>query len=106
MIRDYDHWVFCSHEVVTPVLQGLDDNKELPVIDVIILFSRREGGRMIGAGMEIPIGVLLHEYSFSGSERGISHDEEWFGSIWHLDYGSREECFFELDEHDILFLSP
>ena len=92
MIRDYDHWVFCSHEVVTLFLQGLDDNKELPVIDVIISFSRGEGGRMIGTGMEIPIGVLLHEYSPRSSKGGIGHDKEWFGGVGHPDYWCGQEC--------------
>ena len=64
-----------------PLFVGEDDCQKLSVINIIMSLCRGEGGRMIGTGMEIPIGVLLHEYSFSGSERGISHDEEWFGSI-------------------------
>ena len=34
--------------------------------------------------MEISIGVLLHEHSPSGSEGSVRHDEEEFGSVWHL----------------------
>ena len=93
MICDYDHWMFCSSEVIAPFLQGLDDSKEFPVVNVVVLFCQGEGGRMIGTGVEIPIGVPLHEYSSSGSERDVSHDEEQLGGIQHLDYRSKEECF-------------
>ena len=60
MICDYDHWMFGSHEVMMPFLQGLDDSKEFPIVDIVISFCRGEGGRMIGTGMEISIGILLH----------------------------------------------
>ena len=48
----------------------------------------------------------MHEHSSRGGEGGVSHDEEGFGSVWHLDYWGGEECFLEFDEHIILFLSP
>ena len=62
MIGDYCYRVFSSGEVVSPLLQGLDDSEEFPIINVIVLLSGREGGRVISTGMEISIGVLLHEY--------------------------------------------
>ena len=78
--------MFGSSEIVSPLFQGLDDCEELSIIDVIIPLSRREGGGMIGTGVEVSIGVLLHEYSSRGSKGGIGHDEEWLGGVRHFDY--------------------
>ena len=44
---------------------------------------------MIGAGMEIPVRVLLHKYSSRGGEGGVGYDKEGFGGVWHLDYRGR-----------------
>ena len=72
-----------------PFLQGLDYSEEFPIVDVVVSFGRREHGGMVGTGMEISIGIFLHEYSSSGGERGIGHDKEGFGSVRHLDYWGR-----------------
>ena len=81
MTGDYHYWVFGSGKIMPPLLQGLDDSKEFPIINVIVSLSGREGGRVISAGMEISIGVLLHEYSSRGSKGGIHHDKEGFSGI-------------------------
>ena len=106
MVHDDDHWMFHSGEIMMPSLQSLDDGKEFPVIDVVILFHRGEGHRVIGTGMEISVGIFLHEYPSSGSEGGVSHDEEWLGSIQHSDYWGREKGLLEFNKCVILFLSP
>ena len=98
MIRDYDHQMFGSSEIMMPFLQGLDDREEFPIIDVIISFCRGEGGRMTGTRMEVSIGVLLHRYSSGSSEGSISHDKEWVGGVQHFDYRGGKECFLEFDE--------
>ena len=52
----YDgHRMFCSCQIMSPFFQGLNDSKEFPIIDVIILLSWRESGGVIGTGVEIPI---------------------------------------------------
>ena len=91
---------------MSPLFQGLDDCKELPIVDVIILLRRREGGGMISTGMEVSVGVLLHEYPSRGSKGGISHDEEGLGGVQHFDYWGQQECFFELDKSVVLLFSP
>ena len=106
MVCNYRHWVFGSGEIVSPLLQSLDDSEELPIVDVVILFGRGEGGRMIGTRMEVSVGVLLHEYSPGGGEGGIRHDKEGFGGVRHLDHGGRQEHFLEFNECVILLLSP
>ena len=58
MVHDYNHQMLSSGEIVVPLFQSLDDSKEFPIIDIVISFCRREGGRMIGTGMVIPIGVF------------------------------------------------
>ena len=58
MIHYYYHQMFSSGEVMMPFLQGLDDSKELPIIDVVVSFCWGEGCRMVGTWMEIPIGVF------------------------------------------------
>ena len=106
MISDYHYWVFGSGKVVPPLLQGLDPGEEFPIINVIVSFSGRESGRVISAGMEISIGVLLHEYPSRGGKGGICHDKEGFGGIWHFDHWGRQDHFFKLDKGVILFFSP
>ena len=58
MICYHYHQVFSSGEVVAPLLQGLDDHKEFSIIDVIVSFCRREGGKVICTGMEISIRIF------------------------------------------------
>ena len=106
MIHDHCYQVFGSSEVMLPFLQSLDDGEELPIIDVIVSLSWREGGRVIGTGMEISVGVLLHKYSSRGGKGGVCHDKEGFGGVRHLDNWGCQECLLELDESIILFLSP
>ena len=106
MIRYYGYQVFCAHEVVVPLFQGLDDRKEFSIVDVVVSFSRRKGGGMISTGVKVSIRVLLHEYSSGSSEGGISHDKEWLGSIQHFDHWCRQERFLELDECLVLLCSP
>ena len=61
---------------------------------------------MISTGVKLSIGILLHEYSPSGHERGVGHDKERSGGIWHANYQGGEEYFLELDEGVILFPFP
>ena len=106
MICDYNHSVFSPGKVVAPFFPGQDDSEEFPIIDVIVLLCRREGGGVIGIGLKVPVGVLLHEYPPRHGEGGISHDKERFGGVWHLEYWGREECSLEFDECFVLLLSP
>ena len=52
-----------SVEVMSPGFQSADDGKELPVVDVIVLFCSDERLGEIRAGMPIAIGVGLKEDS-------------------------------------------
>ena len=105
-VHDYGYWMFHAREIVMPFLECLDYHKKLPIIDVIILFYWREGGRVVGTGVEVSIHIFLHQYSSSCGEGGICHDKEGFGGVWHLDYQGREECFLQFDECFVLFFSP
>ena len=48
-------------EIMSPGFQGVDDGKELSVIDVIIAFCWDERLGEVGAGVPIAIGVGLEE---------------------------------------------
>ena len=89
MIRDYHYRVFGSSEVMLLFFYGLNSSKEFSVMDIIISFHWRKGSGMVGAGVEVSIGVLLHKYPSGGGEGGIGHDEEWFGRVRHLDHWCR-----------------
>ena len=39
------------------------DREEFSVIDVVVSFGGGEGFREIGTGVEVAVGVLLHEHS-------------------------------------------
>ena len=79
---------------MVPLFESVDYCEQLPVIDIIISFSGGEGCRMIGTGVIIAVGILLHEYSSRCGEGCISHDEELFGDVGHSDYWGGEESFF------------
>ena len=63
VVCDHHHWMFGPSEVMSPFLQSLDDGEKFSVIDVIVSLHRGKGGRMVGTGVEVSIGVLLHQYS-------------------------------------------
>ena len=106
VVHDNCHQVFHSCEVMSLFLEHLDDCQELPVVDVIISFCKGEGSGMVGTGVKVSVGGLLHKYPSSGGEGGIGHDIEWPGGVRHLDYQGREEHFLELYKCVVLFLSP
>jgi len=60
MIGDDGNRVFCTSQVLAPLLECTDDSEQLSVIYIVISLSRSESLQVIGAGVEIPIAVLLH----------------------------------------------
>ena len=81
VIRDDRDGVRGSLEIMLPFQEGKNDGKEFSVVDVIILFYKREGFREVGTGVRVAIGVLLHENSSHSKERCVSHEEKGFGCI-------------------------
>ena len=63
------------------------DHKKLTVIDVVVLFSWDKNLPEVGAGVKVPVRVLLHENSFRGSEGGICHDKEGFSVVRESKHG-------------------
>ena len=86
MVGDDSYQVFCPSEIMLSFLQGLNDREEFPIVDIIILFGRRECCGVICTRMEVSVGILLHEYPSHSSKRGVGHDEEGFGGVRHLDH--------------------
>ena len=85
-------------EVVSPGLQGVDDGKEFPVVDVVVAFGGDERLGEIRARMSVTIGVGLEEDCARGILRGICGNGEGFGEVREVEDGSREEEVFQLVE--------
>ena len=78
MVGDNRDWVGSAGKILAPIHQRMYDREELSVVDVVVSFGGGEGLREIGTGVEIAVGVFLHEHSARGGERGVGHDEEGF----------------------------
>ena len=86
MVRDDHYQMFGSGKVMSPLFQSLDYCKEFPVVYVVVPLCWGEGVGVICTGMKVSIGIFLHQYSSTGGERGVSHNKEWFGGVWHFDH--------------------
>ena len=60
--------VFGASEILAPFLEGTYDCKKFAIIDVVISLSWSESLRIVGAGVEIPIAILLHQHSTRGDQ--------------------------------------
>ena len=78
MIGNNGHRVSHSSKVMPPFFQDMEDCKELSAIDTVVLFSWREHLRVICTGVQISIGISLHQHSSQGSQGGVGHDMEGF----------------------------
>ena len=92
----YGEWG--SVEVMSPGLQGADDGKELPVVDVVVSFCGDEQLGEVGAGVPIAISVSLEENSARGVFRGIGGDGKGFGEVGKVEDRSRQEEFLQVVE--------
>ena len=58
--------VFSLLEVVSPVIEGVDDGEQFAIIDIVILFCRGKGLGEICARVEVTIFIMLHEDPSAG----------------------------------------
>ena len=89
MISEENDWVTRALEVMLPMIQGMDNSEEFPVIDIIVAFCRGEGLRKICAGVKVSVVVLLHEDPPTSQEGSISHDNERTTNIQEAEYRDR-----------------
>ena len=87
VISDNLHWKGRAMEVMVPRLQGADDSKEFPVIDVVVLFCGGERLREIGTWVPVPIGVCLEEDSTRRIFGGVGGDGERGGEVGEVKDG-------------------
>ena len=73
------------------------DCKKFTIINVIVLLCGGKGFREIDTGMEVPVGVLLHEHATKGSKGGVSHDKERFGKVGECQDRLFQEGFLMVD---------
>ena len=88
MVGEEGYWVDHALEIVSPMIQGVDNSKEFPIINVIISFCRSEHLRKIGTGVKVSVIILLHEDSSTSQEGSISHNDEGTMDIWEAEYQS------------------
>lgn len=86
MIGEQGDGVTGALEVVTPVVQGVDNSKQFAIINVVVTFHGREGLGQVCAGMEISIIILLHEDTTASKEGHISHNNERAAHVGEVKY--------------------
>ena len=65
-----------SLEVVAPMVKGVDNGEQLPIINIIVAFGWGEGLGEISARMKIPITIPLHKHASTSKKRRICHDNK------------------------------
>ena len=78
-------------EVVSPGLQSTNNGEEFPVIDVIVLFCRREQLGKIGAGMPVTVGVCLEEDGGGGIFGGVCCNSKGSGEVQEMEDRLQQE---------------
>ena len=74
-------------EIVSPGFQGTNNSEEFSVIDVIVVFCRREQLKKIGARVPFAIQVSLEEDSARGIFGGISCNGKGGSKVWEVSIG-------------------
>ena len=72
-----------SSKVVAPCLQGIDDSKEFPVVNIIVAFGREEGVRQVGARVPVSVFICLEEYASQGEFGHVGCYGEGSTRIWY-----------------------
>ena len=72
------------------------------IIDVVVSFGGGEGFGEVSTGVEVPIGILLHEYTTGGSEGGVGHDKEGLVVVWEGEDRLFKECLLYFLEGDFV----
>ena len=72
-------------EIVSPGLQGMDNCKELMVIDVVVLFSWNEQLEEVGAWVPVSIGIGLKEDGTRGILGGVGGDGKRLGEVGEME---------------------
>jgi len=75
-------WIFCTFDEVSQFLQGLDNGKNLLVVDLVILFNQRKC--LEKEGDQVPLFVFCRylEEDSTGSEVGtVGFNSEGSGGV-------------------------
>jgi len=76
MISDNADRVSCTSQILAPLFKCPYDSEKLSVIDIVVSLCWSEGLGIIGAGVQIPIAIFLHQHRPRGNKRSVGHDEE------------------------------
>ena len=66
-----------SLEVVAPMVKGVDNGEQLPIVNIVVAFSRGEGLGEVSARVKIPIIISLHKHPSTSKKRCVHHDNKW-----------------------------
>ena len=106
MVCEESYRVGHALEIMSPMIQGMDNGEELLIIDIVVPLCRGEHLREVGTGVKVTVIILLHEDSATGQERGISHNDERMTDIWEVKYWSHLKCGQYRGEGSLLIRSP
>ena len=84
MVGEEGDGVVGSLEVVAPVVEGVNSSKQLPIIDIVVMFSRGEGLGKIGTRMKVTVIISLHEDPSTSKEGRVRHDNKWASNIGEM----------------------
>ena len=65
-----------SLEVVAPMVKGVDNSKQLSIVNIVVAFGRGEGLGEVSARVKIPIVISLHKHPSTSKKRCVHHDDK------------------------------
>ena len=72
-------------EIMSPRLQGMDDDKQLLIIDVVVSFGGDERLQEVGARVPVVIRVSLEEDRARGVLGSVGSDSKRFGEVGEME---------------------
>ena len=60
VISEESYQITGALEIVMPMIQGMNNSKELPIIDIVVPFCRGECLREVHTGVKVSVIVFLH----------------------------------------------
>ena len=106
MIYDDGARVFGASGSLAPFFEGMYEGKEIVVIGILISLSQSESLKVVGARMEIPIAIFLHQHGIQGHKKDISHEVEEKVSVRISEDRTPEKGILELLEWGLVIWKP
>ena len=82
MIRNDLDWDFRAFQVVSPLMEGIEDGEEFFVVCIVVEFSSDKGPRMKGDQVHLAVRSDSGKDSHQGVVGSVSFDDEWLA--WNV----------------------